>query len=1709
MAVLGRLLLGSQQRVDLTDLLSIESFVSSDFRHLIKTFVGSNPMVLKGFEVIDAPLSIGSSAISIKVADSVLFNPESSAGSFFYALPEGNALSTPLSPELRLNATNYVYLTLSSVSTASDTKAFFDVDLNGGAGGEFTQEVSTQSTLVVQVNVSVSTFPDNVIPICKVQMNSSVITSITDCRNMVFRLGSGGITPNQNNTYAWKSLPSSLYQRDEAPVTITSSGDPTPFFGGDKNITSYKEWMDAVMTKLLELSGTTYWYESTPTLSLVNLFDDSLASNIKSKGRWSHDENTPGKVTWSEDIVYKKTNDPRDIIIRENPTTGVTLANEQVMFVEFERGLSINSLNSNVNFINGVNYINGSLNSFENLTKGDWIKRLGDNDYLYLRVEEFKTNLNGAGSSTTPSNAVSVILSDVYAGPTISDAAVYTKGEFLNSDIKVMDRADSDGFLAGGNFYWLANRSDTIMGISSIISEFFSNNVAISDGDGFRAKLTFPSAHSLVNGDRIVIGNASGHNGTYLVEVESTTEAWVHSSATTAVANADVSWAILTTSAKSTAYGFQLESANHNFESGQKVIIKDTLSLFDSYSSGEYLCNVRGPTQIQIPYNANTDLVSPPSASSVTCVRVNLRTEFGAARIIQGESIDINEPDTVNILNYIGMESLSQTSPDYVVPDSFNAVKGHSNFNTEVDDSLTSRAAKLTAMMADRVQDRGITFIGKLNIRNMTNGPAQDLIFQPGSIEIRKPGSPAQLITLGAYSLLQNEALVIEIDRNKNTTIVPTVESLGSNFLLEENKFILLYRLSSTSVYYMDGQEIVRSSSYTINDNENSQNKNISVLNQIGVIFNGSTGEFSYSSTLTNLKILINGSTNLNEIDALAINSYPSIQRNIPDNHSVWVRVNRSAYKIINNIQTSPTAQDGDLVGSLYITPSSQVPTDQDVFVLYTRSATNLFNLHHTTSVGNVYDENKVLVSGSPANDNEVTGPISAPAIITLPNDSRALEEAQYYVVGAGHLQVFLNGQLQLLGADWTEIGTLGSLSNQVQFEHNLVVGDVLTFRIDGNGGVYFTALPISTTTLQQAYDNGNIINVNIGSPVVINGTPGNKALSVDGDVYISGVLDPLGITFIRQLSSPLLPTDDGLWVNSDGDLMLDRNGQPSLNITEVVENPELAEAVAFFADTNITGAQAETLISGTDADLLHFHKKTFDLFVNNSGGTLSPGQVVYLKNTGNNFIDKAINTNISTSKTTFGVVAETILNGATGKVQITGKAYVLGGPFTQGELVLVSSVAGQGTSVYPNTPGISVVEIGPAVDDNTVLINPKFKEIVDNTYEEELSVLDSGASNSNEIDGPVIQGTNITIPNDSRASGSGQNYIVGSGSLEIHLNGQKLIPEDDWVEVGALNTLSNQVQLNFDIIPGDKLLFRIDVKGSAFFGGLGGSGEVNVGTNIGTGTGQIYSGKVGVALQLRTIAAGTNINVNTVGDTVVIDASALSNDPAFLNYVYGEIGNTILTGGNYTPRTNKLKVYRNGVRTMNSPWLGIPSDRFYENSVNSIELGLLLSSSDYLVLMNESNSPIYLLNNSGYSTSVISLPTYVIGDKSLMVFRNGLLMNTSSLGAPTDYYSETSITSITLGAVAALSDIFTFERLSAAPLSRHTVTSLTGTVLTTPATYTIGNERFLVFKNGVLMVNSGSVGDPGDRYSETSVNSITLEVAAIASDVFDFINLP
>jgi len=52
-----------------------------------------------------------------------------------------------------------------------------------------------------------------------------------------------------------------------------------------------------------------------------------------------------------------------------------------------------------------------------------------------------------------------------------------------------------------------------------------------------------------------------------------------------------------------------------------------------------------------------------------------------------------------------------------------------------------------------------------------------------------------------------------------------------------------------------------------------------------------------------------------------------------------------------------------------------------------------------------------------------------------------------------------------------------------------------------------------------------------------------------------------------------------------------------------------------------------------------------------------------------------------------------------------------------------------------------------------------------------------------------------------------------------------------------------------------------------------GSAGEANDGINIGTGAGSIYAGKAGVSLQLKSLAAGTNVNITSTSDTITINS--------------------------------------------------------------------------------------------------------------------------------------------------------------------------------------------------------------------------------------------
>ena len=1438
MAVLGRLLIGSQQRIDLPDFLSLQSYVASDFKELIRSFVGDRALILKGFEIIDAPQAIGTSSVSIKVSDSVLYSPTSSAGSFFFGLPEGDELSAPLVPELRTNATNYVYITLSTTGTAQDTRAFWDVDLNGGQGGEFNQDINTEGVLIAQVGVSTSGFPDGTIPIAAIEYDSTSITNITDSRNMMFRLGSGGVSPNPNATFQFPPLPSSEYARNEPPSTIQNSASPSPFFGGDKNIQTLKDWMDAVMTKLLELSGTTYWYETTQALNLVNIFDDALGSSLKSKGRWTHSETTPGLVTWSEDIVYRKMNDNRDIIVRSNPTTGVQLGNEQVMWIQMLRNESINPLDTPVQFSNGVTYVNGAPGDFSNLSLGDWVKRRGDNENLYVRVVGFKTGTSGGGSDTTsPSLAASIILENAYAGSTALDTAVYTKGVYENSDVKTSDRDDTDSYSAGGDFYWLANRSDTIMDIGSIAATYLTD-VDVSDSDGKRAKLNFSSAHGLADGDRIVLANAGAYNGTYQVEVESTTVVNIETTATTNPSNITVSWAIVTTQARDVgSQGFEIESASHGFTSNQTVIIADTATAYDTYNGGKYLINVRSNSTFQVPFDSN---VNVGAVGAATGAKVILKTELGAIEVIQGESIDINKPDAVNIMQFVGMESLSQNTPNYFLPQNYNALAGFANYNADATDNLTQRAAKLTAMMADRVQDRDTQIAGRVTVRNETSGSTQLITFT-GNLQLIIPGTgrhdiapPGGSFYLGAY-----KALTVTFNRNVSyQSITAQVESFDESFQLSENKIILLYRFAETDVYTWDGSAISKSSSWTSNDYDTGQNKNIVVHDEAGVKYTSSG--YLYYGSAGYVRIVIPGTNINNNVDTGAINALYPTGFAVGNDYSVWVRVNRTASKTFNTVATSASYQDSNVAGALYVTSNADVPTDQDTIVLYTVKSNTLIKLHHDTlyQIGNIYEEDKIGVSGSPSNTNQFLAPISSGAVIYLPYDSRNYNSIRNYIVGSGQLEVFLNGQKLRKGEDYNEYGTLNTLSTQIQTLQTLVVGDVLSFRIGSVGGVYTAPSDPSTITLQQAYDHDPQILLGSQAPVKIKASgqdykpltsPNNVALSIAGDLAVSGVIDPTGIVFTPQAASPLGVGESGIWIDTGGNLNQVRaGGSPAsvdittsiINATSALANPSTfltagsgidISAATISAKLDAAGAITSTvngLKVAVDNSTIQIQSnqlavvgvpRTTSSFTNNTGSPIAAGAVV-AADSASGTIKLASANNLSNAIKTIGVTLTTIPNGGSGLVCTGGAVTIATTGFSSGVIVYLSSTTpGQATDVKPTTYGAPIFAIGTSIGSNLVIVQPKLISIVANTYRE--IYVQTGA---------LLSGNSITLPVDSRDSGAIRYYVVGQGMLNVYLNGQLLEINNDYLENGSIGADSNTITINQDLVDGDRLQFVI-----------------------------------------------------------------------------------------------------------------------------------------------------------------------------------------------------------------------------------------------------------------------------------------------------------
>jgi len=319
----------AQQRVDVPFLRAIESAVAADFDLLAGTIMANRiPAIVAGFNLITSGVT-QPGALQIQVAGGVLMHYYATdAGTVFQVdANRPNEVLASTNPKIRgsflPSQTNYIGLDFSRANdpTTTDAVQFFDPD----QGAEVTKSIPLARTIDYTIIISASDFDSNsgVCPLAKVTLDAnSSITSVQDARNILWRLGTGGSTPNVKNTYSWPA------GRNE-----TSSADP--FLGGDKAIGSMKSWMDATMTRVWELGGGEYWYSPTSDRNVVMA---RTGSSFSSSGE--HFEWVSSNLHWQGLTITfaNSTGVYNEITDQTTDSAGLTdLADGECIYVDLDR----------------------------------------------------------------------------------------------------------------------------------------------------------------------------------------------------------------------------------------------------------------------------------------------------------------------------------------------------------------------------------------------------------------------------------------------------------------------------------------------------------------------------------------------------------------------------------------------------------------------------------------------------------------------------------------------------------------------------------------------------------------------------------------------------------------------------------------------------------------------------------------------------------------------------------------------------------------------------------------------------------------------------------------------------------------------------------------------------------------------------------------------------------------------------------------------------------------------------------------------------------------------------------------------------------------------------------------------------------------------------------------------------------------------------
>lgn len=274
MSSIRRLNVLGQMRLDAWMIRAIESGVAGDFDSLCgRAMCGTRSYVLKGFvPVYTGAVGNRASSLQLTVAGSIALHYNATDTGTVFHVPDDRPSELLASTNSRVtgsftpSATNFVGIDL--VSAPDDRTAALVAFWDPSSKTEFFRRVPTATTKDYQIYVSTTDFgaTPTIAPVMKVVTDAdNNVTSITDCRNLYFRLGSGGSDPDSLNVFVWDQ------DRKESATN--------PFRGGDRAIGDQKAWMDAVMTRLWELGGGERWSSSVSSANVKMVRSGTKFSN--------------------------------------------------------------------------------------------------------------------------------------------------------------------------------------------------------------------------------------------------------------------------------------------------------------------------------------------------------------------------------------------------------------------------------------------------------------------------------------------------------------------------------------------------------------------------------------------------------------------------------------------------------------------------------------------------------------------------------------------------------------------------------------------------------------------------------------------------------------------------------------------------------------------------------------------------------------------------------------------------------------------------------------------------------------------------------------------------------------------------------------------------------------------------------------------------------------------------------------------------------------------------------------------------------------------------------------------------------------------------------------------------------------------------------------------------------------------------------------